>query len=221
MPAFRSALRVGVRTLETDVQFTSDGVPVLMHDLSLARTTDGTGTAADLTYDQVRALDAGRWFGRRFGGTRVPSMLEMLTLARSQGARVQLELKVRPTPAQMATFLMQLRQTTMGRSVIVNSFDPQTVLDVRAAAPDIATAIVDNPKFRASSSVLSFGQTYIVNEASVTAARVAGWRKAGIAVRPWVVDSVAGWRRMAFDRAAATITNDPSRYLAWARSACR
>lgn len=220
MPSFRKALQVGARTLETDVQFTSDGVPVLMHDDVVDRTTNGTGPVSALTLDQVRSLDAGSWYGARFAGTRVPTLYELLDLAHRHGARVQVELKVRPTPDQMAAFLDRIRWLSMGRSVVVNSFDPQTVLDVRRAAPDLATAIIDNPRYRSPGSVLQYGRTYIVNEHSVTAARARAWRRAGIGVRPWTVDSVAGWKRMAYDKASGTITNAPARYLAWARSYC-
>ncbi len=221
MPAFRSALRVGAGTIETDVQFTADGVPVLMHDPIIDRTTDGTGPVSALTLAQVRGLDAGSWFHRRWAGTRVPTMAAMLALAYGHHARVQLELKVRPTTEQLATFLGQLRQVSMGPSVVVNSFDQQTVLDVRAAAPDIATALIDYKGFRDPGSVLRFGTTYIVNQAAVTRSRVQAWADAGIAVRPWVVDSVSGWKRMAYDHATATITDRPTAYLAWARSYCR
>jgi glycerophosphoryl diester phosphodiesterase len=221
MPSFRSALRAGARTLETDVQFTTDGVPVLMHDLTVDRTTDGSGPLAGLSLDQVRHLDAGRWFGRRWAGTRVPTLFQMLDLAHRSRASVQVELKVRPTPEQMTAFLARIRRLAMGPSVIVASFDPQTVLDVRAAAPDLSTAIIDNPRYRTPASVLQFGRTYMVNAASVTRSRSASWRRAGISVRPWTVNTVKGWQRMALDKASAVITSRPARYLAWARARCR
>ena len=221
LPAFRSALRAGAPTLETDVQFTADGVPVLMHDLSLDRTTDGAGPVSALTFAQVESLDAGAWFGPRFAGVRVPQMAALLALARLRQVHVQLELKVRPTPEQLAVFLQQVRGSGMARYVVINSFLEPAVLDVRAAAPDIDTAVVDGVGFRSPDSVLRYGSTYIVNSSAVTAARVRAWAGAGIHVRPWVVDSAKGWRRMSYDRTAAIITDAPARYLSWARHGCR
>ena len=51
--------------------------------------------------------------------------------------------------------------------------------------------------------MLQFGTTYIVNQASLTRARSASWRQAGISLRPWTVDTVKGWKRMAYDKASA------------------
>lgn len=64
--------------IEFDVQMTKDCHLVIMHDATVDRTTDGTGAVSDLTLDEIRALDAGSWFGEDFGGTRVPLLEEAL-----------------------------------------------------------------------------------------------------------------------------------------------
>jgi hypothetical protein len=74
IPAFRAALRAGVTQLDLDVRFTASGVPVLMHDKRVNRTTDGTGRLSAMSLEQVRALDAGSWFSSEFVGTRVPTL---------------------------------------------------------------------------------------------------------------------------------------------------
>jgi len=219
-PAFAKALAAGVRRLELDVRFTHGDVPVLMHDETVDRTTNGTGAVSALTLDQIRALDAGSWFGKQYRGTRVPTLFDILKLAKSRNASVLVELKTLPTEAQMAQFLGRVRGLSMGPHIIVTSFGEDIIATVRTAAPDLATAIIDNPGYRQPSSVLQFGRTYLVNARSVTAARTATWRRAGISVRPWTVDSEKGWSRMAYDKAAAVITNRPAGYLAWARHRC-
>jgi glycerophosphoryl diester phosphodiesterase len=219
-PAFAKALAAGVRRLELDVRFTNGDVPVLMHDPTVNRTTNGRGAVSALTLGQIRSLDAGSWFGKRYRGTRVPTLFDILRLAKSKDASVMVELKTLPTEAQMTQFLDRVRWLSMGRHIIVTSFGEDIIAAVRAAAPDLATAIIDNPGYRRPSSVLEFGRTYVVNAWSVTAARVASWRRAGISVRPWTVDSEKGWDRMAYDKAAAVITNRPAGYLAWARHRC-
>jgi glycerophosphoryl diester phosphodiesterase len=220
LPAYRKALRLGVTRLEMDVQFTSDGTPVLMHDLTVTRTTDGTGRLAALSLAQVRALDAGSWFSEGYAGVKVPTLYEVLDYGRTRGARFLVELKTRPTPQQMDAFLNRFRWLGLLDRVRVTSFDEQTILDVRAAQPGLATAIIDNPVYRAPDSVLRYGNTYVVHFWSVTEERAARWRSAGIEIRPWTVDSVSGWRRMAYDKAGPVITNRPQRYLSWARSVC-
>jgi glycerophosphoryl diester phosphodiesterase len=220
MPAFRKALRSGVRRLELDVRFTAGDVPVLMHDPTVDRTTNGAGEVAALTLQQVRGLDAGRWFGHAYRGTRVPTLYQALQLARQEKAYVMVELKTLPTADQMTQVLDRFRWLSMSEQVMVTSFDEETVRAVRAAAPGLRTAIIDNPRYRGADSVLQFGRAYVVNAASVTESRAARWRRAGIAVRPWTVDNVHGWRRMAHDKAEAVVTNRPAAYLAWARTRC-
>lgn len=220
MPAFRKALAAGARRLELDVRFTAGDVPVLMHDPTVDRTTNGTGEVTALTLEQVRSLDAGSWFGRAFRGTKVPTLYQALQLAHDKQAYVMVELKTLPTASQMTQVLDRIQWSSMSRQITVTSFDEATVRAVRAAAPGLRTAIIDNPRFRRAASVLEFGRAYVVNAASVTESRAARWRRAGISVRPWTVDTVTGWKRMAHDRAESVVTNRPAAYLAWARTRC-
>ncbi len=78
VPAFVSAVKKGAAMIEFDVQKTKDGHLVIMHDPTVDRTTNGTGKVAELTFDEVRALDAGSWFGPEFAGTPVPTFEEAL-----------------------------------------------------------------------------------------------------------------------------------------------
>jgi glycerophosphoryl diester phosphodiesterase len=221
VPAFRRALALGVRRLELDVRFTNGDVPVIMHDPTVDRTTDGTGEVSALALSQLRALDAGSWFSSAFRGTPVPTLYEALSLVRSKHATVMVELKTLPTASQMQQFVDRIRWLSMESEVIVTSFDGPTIAAVRSAATDLRTAIIDNPRYRQPSSVLQYGRTYVVNQESVTESRAAAWRRAGISFRPWTVDSTKGWARMAHDKASAVITDRPARYLAWARARCR
>jgi glycerophosphoryl diester phosphodiesterase len=77
MPAFEEAVRVGADYIEVDVRTTKDGKLVLMHDNTANRTTNGKGEIAQMTFEEVRALDAG-------GGARVPTFDEALDYARGK-----------------------------------------------------------------------------------------------------------------------------------------
>lgn len=81
LAAFQAAIDAGADYFELDVRTTSDGRLVLMHDRTVDRTTDGKGKVKDLTFEQVRQLDAGVKFDARFAGTRVPTFEEALNLA--------------------------------------------------------------------------------------------------------------------------------------------
>ncbi|HEY0671143.1 MAG TPA: glycerophosphodiester phosphodiesterase [Longimicrobiales bacterium] len=71
------ALELGVDYIEQDLQMTSDGVLVVMHDATLDRTTSGSGNVSDFTFDEISKLDAGSWFDPRFAGERVRSLREV------------------------------------------------------------------------------------------------------------------------------------------------
>ncbi|MBB5109427.1 glycerophosphodiester phosphodiesterase family protein [Streptomyces spectabilis] len=86
--AIRLAFAQGAEIVEVDVRLTRDGVPVLLHDATVGRTTDGTGRVADLTYAEVRALRLREGLGGRQAavtGQRIPTLAEAMRVARTRG----------------------------------------------------------------------------------------------------------------------------------------
>jgi len=75
---YQEAVRLGAAQIEIDVRRTKDGHLIMMHDPTVDRTTNGKGKVADLTFDEIRALDAGIKKGERFAGTKVPTFEESL-----------------------------------------------------------------------------------------------------------------------------------------------
>lgn len=80
LAALEAALSLGVDAIEIDVRLSSDGVPVLMHDATVDRTTDGEGGVAGMTRFELHSLDAGGWFGRGFTDEPVPTLDEAIVL---------------------------------------------------------------------------------------------------------------------------------------------
>lgn len=80
LPAFEKAIELDFEYVEIDVRYTRDGVPVLLHDSDLDRTTNGSGWVGGLTLDEIKLLDAGSWFSDEFIGTRVPTLEEALEI---------------------------------------------------------------------------------------------------------------------------------------------
>jgi glycerophosphoryl diester phosphodiesterase len=81
IPAIKAAIEGGLDYVELDIRLTADGVPVLMHDSDVSRTTDGEGAISRKTYAEIRALDAGSWFSENFSGTSIPSLEKALSTA--------------------------------------------------------------------------------------------------------------------------------------------
>lgn len=89
--AIERAASVGVDAVEFDVHVTADGVPVVIHDATVDRTTNGSGRIAELTLAEIRELDAGSWFAESFGGERVPTLAEALQAAGSSFINVHVK----------------------------------------------------------------------------------------------------------------------------------
>jgi glycerophosphoryl diester phosphodiesterase len=92
LAGIRRAIEGKADVAEIDVRTTRDGVLVCIHDPEVNRTTNGKGKIADLTLSEVKKLDAGIKFDRRFEGERVPTLREVLTLAKGK-IGVMLDLK--------------------------------------------------------------------------------------------------------------------------------
>ena len=101
LPAFKLAAQNGFRYVETDVMFTADNVPVLIHDTTInrtARNADGselteTLNVVDLTYEEISAYDYGVWFDSSFAGTAIPKLEDFLVLCKNLGLHPYIELK--------------------------------------------------------------------------------------------------------------------------------
>jgi len=75
--AFDLAIERGYRHIEFDVQLSRDGVPVIIHDETLERTTSGVGLVAEHSYAELAKLEAGSWFAESFADQRVPSLVRL------------------------------------------------------------------------------------------------------------------------------------------------
>ena len=131
LAAVRSALAAGVDLIEVDVRVTADGQAVLLHDRDLSKTTDGHGLVEDLTYDEVRRLDAGSWFGDRFVGEPVPLLSDALDLT---AGRVRLNVDVK-TAAAIPAVSELLLATGRGAEVVISGCPASWVRRFRATSP--------------------------------------------------------------------------------------
>ena len=78
LPAVKKALEAGVEMIALEVQKTRDNQPIVLGDVSLDRTTNGSGRVARMTLAEIQALDAGAWFNEEFAGTKVPTLAEVV-----------------------------------------------------------------------------------------------------------------------------------------------
>src|SRR5690606_3020467 len=91
--AFRAARDQGARWVELDVALLADGTPVVIHDVTLDRTTNGKGPLGEMTAADLAGLDAGSWFGAQFAGERLSTLPDVLTALGELGLNVNVEIK--------------------------------------------------------------------------------------------------------------------------------
>ncbi len=123
--AYRVAIELGCEAIECDVQRTRDGRLVMLHDLTLDRTTSGTGRIAERTWDEVRNLDAGSWFDPAFGGVRLPTLEEAIDLAEAAAIPLCIEIKgTAPDAPETAVAVARLlRDRGLLDRMFISSFD--------------------------------------------------------------------------------------------------
>ena len=146
LAAIRTAARLGVRWVEFDVHISADRVPVLLHDDTLDRTTDGEGAVDARTADGLAGLDAGTWFSEAFSGEPLPTLEQALQLLASLGLGANVEIKPSPgreseTGSVVARLLREQWPTALPPPLIA-SFKTEALAAARATAPQFARALL-------------------------------------------------------------------------------
>ena len=146
LAAFRVGASHGYRAFECDVKLSADGVPFLLHDATLQRTTRGQGRASDQPWDQLSRLDAGGWHSRAFAGEPVPSFEGIARYCLRNGFALNIEIK--PTPGDEAeTGRIVAREAARlwaGEPVppLLSSFQPEALAAARDSAPQLPRALL-------------------------------------------------------------------------------
>ncbi len=131
--AFEQAIEMGADGIETDVRRTSDGELVLMHDMTVSRTTNGNGPVTDHTLAELRTLDAGSWFSDDFAGERIVTLDELIV---DFSPRRPLVLEIKDTQAT-APLVVRIATAGIGDRVQVTSFDWSALLAAAALDPGL------------------------------------------------------------------------------------
>ena len=146
MSAFRLGAAHGWRMFECDAKLSSDGVPFLLHDATLERTTNGQGTGSDLSLGEIAQLDAGSWHSRAYAGEALPTLEALARWCLANHFFLNVEIK--PTPGQEAETgrvvaeLMNRIWPADAVQPFFTSFKPQALQAARQAAPHIPRGLL-------------------------------------------------------------------------------
>ncbi len=212
MAAFEAAVAAGVDAIEADVHLTRDGHLVMLHDELVDRTTDGHGPVRDMTLTELTRLDAGAWFGPAFRGERVPTLEQLLDLARTAGVILCLEAKgadhAETQGIALAIAELLARRDETGTHVL-SSFDNVALAAARALDSGLTLApdrLPERGSIRDEALIeqaLQLGAPILqVHHLELTAANVAALHAADIAVWAWpttLPDEMERARRLGVD----------------------
>lgn len=133
LPSMRKAMAMGYNYVEIDVQYTSDNVPVIMHDPTMQRTAGSPDTIAMHTLAEIKKQDAGAWFGKDFAGTRIPTVEEFL---KEMQGRIKLYLDQKAPPRPVLIELLKKYNFYPDNIVVVGGSDMEKkFLEIAPGAP--------------------------------------------------------------------------------------
>ena len=227
MESFRQGLALGADGLEFDVRLSADGVPVVIHDPTLERTTSGTGPVADRTFDELRSLDAGYQFTRDGGrtfpyrgqGLRIPGLGEVLGMYQDTPCIIELK-----TPAATAALARALEEHGAKDRVVVGSFHDVALAPLRGRGFLLTASMREVLRLYARALTLR-GAGTPAYQACSTPPRFRGLpvpvlhfarmlRRCGIPTHVWTVNDPRQARRLWDGGVNAILSDDPGTMLA-------
>ncbi|ASS76152.1 hypothetical protein CIG75_15185 [Tumebacillus algifaecis] len=211
MAAFRIAKEIGADGFEFDVQLSKDGVPVIIHDEALVRTTGAKGYVIEHTSDELARLDAGVWYGQDFQGQRIPTLEQVLQTYGDLYLNVELKNSYHEMPGLEEKVIELIRNYGVEQNVLISSFHHKSMQTLHRLAPDLKTGLlydcvlVDAVTYAKRLGASALHPFY----GTVKADLLREAKAAGVQVNVWTVNDEEQMRLCAEAGVDAIITNDP------------
>jgi glycerophosphoryl diester phosphodiesterase len=206
--AFSAAVECGVDGIELDIHLARDGVPVVIHDETLERTTDGRGPVAWMTSQQLLRLDAGSWFSSGFAGESIPTLEETLE---KFGDQLRLNLELKEFDAGMA--VLEILGRYPSADIVVSSFNCNLLRRLRSVDMGLPMAVLHDSGCWRRAILLAkelFACSFHPELHTVNRQMVAACTLAGLPVHVWSVDSAPLARSLARAGVSGLFANDPA-----------
>lgn len=221
LAAFSLALEHGVDAIECDVRLTKDNHLVVIHDATLNRTTNSTGYVRDHTLEQLKSLDAGAWFHRRFAGERIPTLEDVLALV--DGKR-GLNIEIKPVSNSTdATAIVQrcvtsLRKFRAQRYVLISSFQHSLLRLVRRYDAAVNIGLLYHPVHHLGKSPIRLARqheacVFVCNARFLRPGVIIDAHRSNIAVAVYTVDTRNQLHRCLRMGVEGIVTNVPETIL--------
>lgn len=200
LPAYQLSKEMGFKYVECDVSFTSDNVPVLLHDSTIDRTSNGSGNITQMTFEQVRQYDFGSWKSPSYAGTKIPSLEEFIVLCRNLGLHPYIEIKSSAsyTDAQIQMIVDLCKSYGLGKNVTYISFSASFLQKVKNYDANarlgyvIGNSLTDAIVATANGLKTGSNEVFIDGEYSANVATmVAKAKSVYLPLELWTIDSIS------------------------------
>ena len=218
LASFRAALAAGADGIELDVHLSRDGRPVVIHDPTLDRTTDGSGFVRAMTVAELKRFDAGSWFDGRFRGERIPLLEEVFETV-SPGVLIDVEAKQSYGGEMERALAACLDEWAGVHDVIVSSFDHRLLCRLKRLRPetDVGLLYAVRPVTHMILAACMDGdvRSFHPDHVWLTAEDAAEMRASGYEVYPYTANRPVEWRRLIRMGVSGIITDDPGGLAVW------
>ena len=207
LSAVRKAIESGADYAEVDVLLTADNVVVLLHDRDLKRVAGDPRRIEEVPYDEVRKLEVGSWFDPSFAGERIPTLAEVIDMARGR-IKLNIELKFYGSDLRLAEEVARLvREKDFEPDCIVTSFNSDALQEVKRHDPRLRTGLIIGHALgdvsRLEVDLLSVRADFLSDEVLRAAHRQ------GKEVHVWTVNDASQMGRLIMRGVDNIITDDP------------
>ena len=208
IPAFKGAIQVGADWAELDVQQTADGEVIVMHDSNLKRTTGLDKEVWQVTWDEIKDLDNGSWFDKKYQTVRIPTLEEVLKVCRG---KIHLNIEIKPSghdkdlEEQVAKLLKKYH---MRDTCVVSSLKYDSLRKIKQADDSIETAYITSVSY-GNFTDLEYADGYSVESTLLSKSFVNKAQKAGKQIYVWTVNSEERLEKVVGMGIDNVITDDP------------
>ena len=208
IPAFKGAIQVGADWAELDVQQTADGEVIVMHDSNLKRTTGLDKEVWQVTWDEIKDLDNGSWFDKKYQTVRIPTLEEVLKVCRG---KIHLNIEIKPSghdkdlEEQVAKLLKKYH---MRDTCVVSSLKYDSLRKIKEADDSIETAYITSVSY-GNFTDLKYADGYSVESTLLSKSFVNKAQKAGKQIYVWTVNSEERLEKVVGMGIDNVITDDP------------
>lgn len=203
LAAFDKAVEMQADYIEIDVQLSKDDLPVVIHDDTLDRTTNGTGNISAHTFQELRSLDAGSWFDKDYAGEKIPSLNEVLEMY-GEKINILIELKspeLYPGVEEKVAEALAKYKLDTSNNIVIQSFNHPSVIKSAELLPEITHGVLAGEDYKNVTDqqlqeFAAYAEYFNPNLKIVSSELVDNVHQAGMKISPYTIKTKAEAERI-------------------------